>query len=314
LRFTGSQIQPFIFERISVEFGSESPRSTVIFENAAYTWSRNGYISADTNTVRRIDQQVIDQAQDIYTGPGVSLGVRVNAIRDLNKQFFYWAYQADNQATAVTPTNILAYNYLEDNWAITTQAFKCFGRYKAFSDVRWQDLTVSWESTNVAWNNAINVQGDPLIVAGNKDGDVVVVFEDDSNDDWSFASQGQVNFNFDVRTARFNPYIAQGQRARLAYVDIYCTAIDAGQISLDLFINDNTDNPVATKLVNMGNSALATSSAYYTRVFLGVTAYMHQIRLYLSPAQLANTVTGKAKVEIQGILAWTAPAGRIKNL
>jgi hypothetical protein len=57
----------------------------------------------------------------------------------------------------------------------------------------------------------------------------------------------------------------------------------------------------------------SVGDAKYTRIYLNVTAYMHQFVFKLSPAQLADPVKGTAQFQLQGMVMWTKPAARIKG-
>ena len=61
------------------------------------------------------------------------------------------------------------------------------------------------------------------------------------------------------------------------------------------------------------NKDLQDGDTKYVRVFLGAIAYMHQIQITLSDAQLNDPVKGTAQFEMQGLVAWTRKAGRIKG-
>lgn len=51
----------------------------------------------------------------------------------------------------------------------------------------------------------------------------------------------------------------------------------------------------------------------YVRVFLGAIAHMHQIQLTLSSNQQSDPVKGTAQFEMQGMVWWTKPTGRIRG-
>lgn len=54
-------------------------------------------------------------------------------------------------------------------------------------------------------------------------------------------------------------------------------------------------------------------SAKYTRIYLGAIAHMHQLVFTLSEAQLADPVKGTSQFEMQGLVIWTRPTGRIRG-
>jgi hypothetical protein len=61
-------------------------------------------------------------------------------------------------------------------------------------------------------------------------------------------------------------------------------------------------------------SKLPNSGQYhYTRVYLGAIAYIHQFELTMTDAQIADPVVGKTQFELQGLVVWMQPSGRING-
>lgn len=391
LRYTGNEILPFIWERINTQYGSESPWSTIPFDDKILSFSRYGFIGADTNSVNRIDQKIPDQSFfQMKFGTNAANLKRIHGIRDFYRQTAYWCYQ-DVEDESGANNQVLTYNYLDQTWAIFNQPFRCFGNYKQFFDLQWQNATFAWETSNFPWAGSEQAQF-PQVVAGDvSNGNVYITYEtvQDSQD---FGGTGSVaNFGFTIATKRLNPYIDKGLRCRLSYVDIYATTEAGAEITVQLFTDDNDSTPTMTRIATLyrkgqiqiasvtpgnpttitavsnhnlvtgqeteidgvlgsigmalnGNTfaitstglttftvpvdtngfsynsagyfygaVLAMGDAKYTRVFFGAIARMHQIVLTLSPAQIADTVQGTSQFEMQGLVIWTRPEGRIKQ-
>ena len=379
LRYTGVQILPFVWEEINSHYGSESTHGTVGFDQVAFTFSRFGFIGADTNNVRRIDKNIPDISFQVETGATNQELQRVAATRDFYRNMFYWAYP-DAASNAKINNRVLVYNYDEQTWSKFNMSLRTFGSYKAFEDVTWANTTTQWMNTNRPWN--LGQSNFPQVVAGTESGRVDIVFEagpgiDDRistitgvtvaspavitttanhglntgdtviidnivgtmstvlNDithvvtyltattfsvpvDTSalaYTSGGTVTptdslFGFDIRTKRFNPYIKEGQECRLQYVDVYVTGTSVGEATLEHYINADDSNPVETVTFS---TAIAEDSRY-TRLFLGESAQFHQLRLFLSAAQLADDDTAAPLFELQGMVIWTRPGSRIKKI
>ena len=304
LRYTGNPILPFLWERVDLEYGSESKMAIVKHDNAAYTFSRFGFVAANTNDVARIDENIPDISFGVESGNTGEYLETVCTIKDYEKQLIYFAYpDADDVVTS--PNKILAYNYIDKSFSIFNQSFRTFGHYKSFTDVTWAQLTQSWASRTVAWNAEALGDNFPQVVAGSTTGRVFIPYGNTNP-----GTDNGTNFNFSIKTKRFNPYLEQGLTCRLEYVDLYVTATNGGAITLDLFINNNDNTPAISRTV----STSLPQTARYTRVFLGEIANFHQIRLYLSDTQLADNTTGRALFELQGMTLWTRPGGHINDL
>ncbi len=379
LRYTGVQILPFVWEQINSFYGSEATHGTIGFDQVAFTFSRFGFIAADTNNVRRIDEKIPDIAFQVETGDVNTELLRVAAVRDFRRSLFYWAYP-DGADNSRLNNRVLVYNYEENTWSLFNMSLRTFGRYKSISDSTWASLTTPWVNTNRPWN--LLQAGFPQIVAGTESGHVDIVFEEGpgidnristitgvsaaaaavittsashglNSDDTviidnivgtmstvlndlthtvtyltattfsvpvdtsalAYTSDGTVLptaslYGFDIRTKRFNPYIKQGQECRLQYVDVYVTGTSVGEATLEHYINADDTTPVET----ITFSTAIAGDARYTRLFLGESAQFHQLRLLLSDAQLADDGIAAALFENQGMMIWTRPVSRIKDI
>jgi hypothetical protein len=407
LTYTGNEILPFIWERLNTQYGSESPYSTVSFDDAALTFSRYGWIASSTNEVTRVDLDIPDDSFAIE-GTNTSIeGLRkVQSIRDFYRNFAYFNYIPIGQTNA---TQIYAYNYVDKSWTIfnPTTPINVFGSYRNTSgDFTWSVFNKvgpnppadSWKNYNTPddiWSNFGAGQNEdfPYILGGDLNGNVYLMFEFFQ----APTSDNGTAFNFNITTKRDNPYIQAGIKAKLAYVDIYSTTLPGGEITLQHFVDDE-DEPVMSRTVEVfsrgvvaisnitvgATTTITTSSdhnlivgeyttledivgsvgrvlngnnylikttpttttftiadsnnvdinttgyvyssqgysfstdlnqgdANYTRVFLGSVGRMHQISLTLSDAQLADTVKSVAQLEIQAMVFWFKPMGRIKR-
>lgn len=309
LRYTGNEVLPFLWERINTQYGADSSFSTIEFDDNILTFSRFGFIAADTNGTKRIDEKIPDQSfQFIELGDNIKQLQRIQGIRDFYRQTAYWAYP-DATTNSDFPNKVLAFNYIDKTWSRFKQSFTCFGYYQTFEDVTWASLNVTpedlWQNSSWPWNAPANQSNFPNVVAGNSTGQVYVVYDILQNGD-----DDGTNFGFLIDTKFLNPYIEQGLRCRLQYMDIYCDSAAHGQITVQLFVDDNMDTPIKTVIVN---TDLTTSNAKYVRVYLGAIARVHRIRMTLSDAQIADAEIGTAPFVIQGLVLWTRAEGRLKR-
>lgn len=403
LRYTGNEILPFVWERLNTQYGAESTYSNVAFDEAALFFSRYGFIGSTTNDVARIDENIPDDSFAIEAVDSSFTGLsRVQAIRDYYRQMAYWTIESVSSTTA--SNQIYAYNYLDKSWAIFTPTvpIKTFGYFFNSSDLTWSTFNISpkhrwrrFNSDDDIWENFGSGQntGFPFIIGGDANGNVYQMFEFFQNPAVDAGGTGsEANFNFSISTKTFNPYLPQGLKARVGYVDIYCTTNVGGEITLEHFVDDQ-QSPILTKTVEIfsrgvlaitaitpGTTTTITTAtphnlpsdiatqvsisdiygsigtalnnttplatfvsstsftvpidtsgktytsggfvwkggfdnglAKYVRVYLGPIAHMHQFVLTLSPSQLSDPIKGTAQFEMQALLVWTKPVGRIRG-
>jgi hypothetical protein len=224
----------------------------------------------------------------------------------------YWIYGFSG-TNEQTPNKLICYNYQDNTWSTFTQSFTTLGQYKQSVDNTWGTWFTTWGPDTETWNETIDQQNTPIIVAGAKDSRVWRIMVDDVSTD-----NGK-NYNFTITTNWINPYFQNGSRCKLAYYDLYVTMTDKGQITVENFTEDNPTDPWLTKVANVSATYTGGTESFgnvvkYVRVFLGMIARNHQITLTLSePDQLEDTNIGSSNFQLQGIIFHTREEGRIKQ-
>lgn len=170
LRYVGEYGIPFIWERISSDFGSESTFSTVLFDQGVAAIGDRAIISANAITVDRIDLQIPDfvfEFRNSLNGPE-----RVVGVRDFQNELVYWTYNdfnSDSQAEKF-PNHVLVYNYRNNTYAIFRDNVTFFGTFQPSTSITWDSETVFWDDEGVTWDTPANQSLFPAIVSGNQQG------------------------------------------------------------------------------------------------------------------------------------------------
>lgn len=257
LRYTGNEILPFIWERINTQYGSESTFAAIPFDDCALNFSRYGWIAADTQQVTRIDQQIPDNSFSVDAQSQALTGLSyVQGIRDYYRQFAYWTFP--NQILDVnnpTTDQIYAYNYIDKSWTIfnPNADIRCFGTYLENQSNTWStfntagvDRWIDFSSSDKKWSllgSAQNIAF-PTILGGDSSGNIYEMFEFQQSPD----TDNEINLGFSITTKRFNPYITEGLKCRVGYVDIYCTTEVGCEITFSHFVDDQL-TPVVQRTV-----------------------------------------------------------------
>jgi hypothetical protein len=167
LRYVGEYGLPFIWERISSDFGSESKMSVILFDQGVAAVGDKAIISSNSLTVTRIDQQIPDV---VFTFRNAANGIdRVHGVRDFQRQLVFWNY-SDSNLGRKFPNKVLVYNYMNQTYAIFRDNVTAFGTFQPDTNITWDSLDTFWDDDDVKWDDVDTQSLFPNIVIGNQEG------------------------------------------------------------------------------------------------------------------------------------------------
>ncbi len=169
LRYIGEYGLPFLWERISSDFGSVSTFSSIVFDQGVMAVSNRGVIQASASGLSRLDEQIPEQIFSFEiqnNAPNF-----VHGIRDFEKELVYWNYldSANASTTQSYPNTTLIFNYKNNTWAKFRDTITCFGPAQFQFGITWDSPTTFWES-NVSWDNVDDQQYVDYITCGTQQG------------------------------------------------------------------------------------------------------------------------------------------------
>lgn len=178
IAYTGSTQQPFVFQKLNTELGSESQNSSVPFDRQILTIGLTGVHACNGSNVERIDQGIPDtifNINDANLAPE-----RVCGIRDYFTECVYWAYpSAYTPNDDPYPNRILLYNYREPGWAQIIDSVTAFGYWYASQATTWADLAgLTWQRWNTPWESGTAQESYRSVLMGNQQGFITVIRPD----------------------------------------------------------------------------------------------------------------------------------------
>ena len=178
LRFVNNAQNPFVWERINVELGSDCTFSTIPFDKGLMAIGNRGIVISDGNDTIRFDEKIPDEAFNIrQANDGLK---RVYGIRTFRTKLCFWTYPSTDNDLGIYPDKVLVYNYDTKNWSYFLDSFTCFGYIYPFGSngITWNDLPDRWSSYgNTSWNSGISQEENEFVVAGNQQGYVFQLSE-----------------------------------------------------------------------------------------------------------------------------------------
>lgn len=177
LRFVNNSQNPFVWERVNVELGSDCTFSTIPFDKGLMAIGNRGIVICDANDVIRFDEKVPDTIFNIrQANHGLE---RVYGIRTFRTKINYWTYPSSDNPDGTFPDKVLVFNNDTKNWAFFDDCFTCFGYYyDTGTGLTWGGLPNAWSTYGgTSWNSGVSQTGYEHIVAGNQQGYVLKLDE-----------------------------------------------------------------------------------------------------------------------------------------
>jgi hypothetical protein len=170
LRYVGEYGIPFLWERISSDFGCESTFSSIIFDQGVASVGDRAITSATSNTVVRIDEKIPDLVFDFLNANNGTK--RVWGIRDFQRELAFWCYPDYNdlQPGQYFPNRTLVFNYKNNTYAMFRNNVTAFGYFQLITDVLWDSTDILWDDMDVFWDEVGDQSKFLRVVCGNQQG------------------------------------------------------------------------------------------------------------------------------------------------
>jgi len=162
--YVGDVGLPFLWERISSDFGSESTFSTVLFDKGVMAVGDKAIVATTGNDVQRIDTPIPDQVFEFNNDQNGK--ERVHGTRDFSKELVYWTF-SDGGIQSKFPNRVLLLNYKNGTYAKFRDNVTVFGELATASGDLW-DLPISWDS-DTSWDTMFPAEF-PATITGNQQG------------------------------------------------------------------------------------------------------------------------------------------------
>jgi len=289
ISYTGDGVVPFRWDKISEVYGLYAQRGIVKYRDEfLIAVARTRLVAVDGRQVVPIDQKIPDFVME--WAPDASeycFGFRAD---DQNE-----AYLTYTSVSATKPDKILRLNWEDESWSTRTpyDGPHVFGTWSRQSSVTWETATtIAWEDIDWAWSDSSQTQGSPLLLMGTRDGYV-----------YQFNSGGSDNgedIAMSVTGGRWNPYIKQGRKARLGWIDFYLVADATASFTAAVYLDANASAAVSQTIDCAASNGEAK---VWRRINVGCLASAHELRL-------SNTATVN-RPQIHAIVPFFRPEGKV---
>lgn len=286
LRHTQDTTLPFRWERIDNFNGSFAQNSIMSFANEIDAVSASKIITTDGLRVRVKNSKIPDIVQD-FNQSNFDL-IYAHFLEELDLEFISYP-----DVGSSVNDKTLTYNRINNTWAINSIGFHSFGRWIVDNDLTWDTFGEgTWNDTEQIWDANTGQAGFPISIAGSSAG-VLYQLNDTGSDD-------SASIPFSVSFKKLNPYVKQGFKARMGWIDFLVDRDGDISLNVDLFINEDSTAYKTSSITFSG-----TDNKIWLRVISGAIGEFHQIKI----SKDATNQTPK----IHAVIPYFAPVkGRFK--
>lgn len=327
-RYTGDAFDPFRWDSTNNIWACDGPYSTINYDSWFSTLGRPAIVGSDGVNVRRADEIIPD-----FTDPSrIPDDLPVPFLNQTSIQQCYgerfddvkegWlCYNSDplDQSGPVPSDNILSFNYLDETYAIYSFPLSCLGFGSIVNVPTWGTTFTPWDMMNVTWDS-YQIQRGALIDLGGDQFDTVYQLNEGTTQ--TNVAGATIPVLMSVISKNFNPFIEQGQLARLGYIDLLVTANNDTTLLIQFYINDqlyidSNGNPagfyqqtILTFAEEDAMSPTTNQTKVWKRIYVGSVAKSHTVRFY---QDYGITDVLDQPVFIHSMVLYMKPAGRIFN-
>lgn len=326
-RYTGDAFAPFRFDSTNNLWACDASYSAINYDTWFSSVGRPGIVGSDGVNVKRVDTLIPD-----FTDPTrLSQQVPVPFINQTSIQQCYGERFDDqkegwlcynsapvDQGNVVASDHVLAYNYLDETYAVYSFPFSCLGFGRIVNVPTWATTITPWDEMSDTWDS-YQLQNNALVDLAGDQYDRVFSLND-GNKQTNVAGES-IPVALDVITKNFNPFIEEGQLARLGYVDLFVSGYATTKLRVQFYVNDqlyidSNDQPAGyyqeNTLTFNTTDAMSPSTnmtKVWKRIYVGSIGKEHTLRFYQHADDLAET--DEQPVFIHAMVLYMKPAGRI---
>lgn len=326
-RYTGDAFSPFRWDSTNNIYPCDAPYSSINYDSWFSTVGKPAIVGSDAVNVKRVDEII----PDFTDSSRLSLQVPVpwmnqtsiqqgygERFDDIKEGWLCYNSAPDTQETVTASDNVLAFNYLDQTYAVYTFPFSCLGFGRTISVPTWSTTYTNWEDMNETWDSYQATENALVDLAGDQLGKVYQLNVGNTLGD------GTTPVLMNVITKNFNPFIEQGELCRFGYLDLFVSANQTTKLRVQFFLNDelyidSSGNPQGyyketTIEFNPKDSMSPTQmqTKVWKRIFSGAVGKSHTIRLYQNLDDF-NSEALDQPVWLHSMVLWMKPAGRLFN-
>ncbi len=285
-KYTGNVDLPFRWEKLDSSMKIDAPHSVITFQDQAWVYGATGFVGTNGFTNFRIDTAV----------PDITLETELDKVSTIYAHIYdeyeqAWILKTSSGGT--TKDGAWIWNYKEGNWTEYDVAFNCMGSYQIQNDQTWDTETRTWDEIEERWDDTSGYTGFPITLAGDYSGNVRRIY-------WGSADNSS-DISLELLSARWNPFLQQGKRAKLGSIAFLVDRNDTETCSVEFYI-DTDATAYQTSTLDLSSTA-GTEDKVWRRLYSGAIGDTHRIKITNTGNQTITFHAFELKMEEAGDIA-----------
>lgn len=324
-RYTADAFSPFRWDSTNNIWACDTQYSAINYDSWFSSIGKPAIVGSDGVNVKRVDEIIPDftdptrLAQQTpvpfmsQTSIGQCYGERFD---DEKEGWLCYNSSPQDQSEVTASDNVLAFNYLDQTYAVYQFPFSCLGFGKIVNVPTWSTTYTIWQDMDVTWDSYLQQSNALVDLAGDQ---FDTVFELNTGNSLGDETTPVL---MSVITKNFNPFIEEGELCRFGYVDLFVSAYNTTTLRVQFYLNDElyvdgSGNPAGyyqetvLNFATMDSMSSANQTKVWKRIYVGATGKSHTIRLYQNAADFGTSLD--QPVYVHAMVLYMKPAGRIFN-
>ncbi len=328
-RYTGDAFDPFRWDSTNNSWQCDAPYCSLNYDTYFATVGKPAIVGSDGVNARRIDERIPDFTDPTRLSQQLPVPFMSQSniqqcygqrFDDIKEGWICYNSKPEGETQLFASDNILAFNYLDETYAIYSFPLSCLGLGKVVTVQTWGTTKTTWEATEITWDS-YQIQQGGLVALGGDQFDRVFELNDDNY--CTNVAGDQIPVLMDITSKNFNPFIEQGQLARLGFIDLFVSANNDTVLRVQFYVNDQLyvdsngipqgwyQESILTFNAQDSMSPNTNQTKVWKRIYVGAVGKEHTIRFYQNIADFSETAD--QPVFIHAMVLYMKPAGRIFN-
>lgn len=329
-RYTGDAFSPFRWDSTNNIWRCDARYSAINYDSYGTSVGKPAIVASDGVNVQRADEIIPDftlNNRSLLEGPIISIdqtsigqcyGERFDDFKE--GWLCFKQFDSNQSATPQRSDNVLAFNYIDNTYAVYTFPFNCLGFGTVTSVDVWRNNFDLWGDADYSWGSFWESKDALIDLAGDRNG---VVYTLGNTNTLTLPNGTRAPVLFDVISKNFNPFIEAGELCRFGFLDIFVSANNTSKLRVQFFRDDTLyelpdgtpagayQETMLTFTTTDSMSPTTPQTKVWKRIYVGAVAREHTIRFYQAAEDFTDDMN--QPIRIHAIVPWMKPAGRIFN-